>query len=203
MDTKHCKKCGQTKDVSEFPNSRARKDGKHPYCKACNGAVARQWVIDNKERALATRLVYQAGRRDIINSQKRVLRQKYKLECLLHYSNGTLACACCGESTIQFLSLDHINNDGAAHRKEAYERHGNGKEGYRNGKNICGDTMYRLLAHDGYPDVGLQVLCFNCNQGKRINGGVCPHISEKGSTTRASARTPQANGGGSTGRTAH
>jgi hypothetical protein len=28
---------------------------------------------------------------------------------------------------------------------------------------------------NGFP-AGFQVLCFNCNQGRRLNHGVCPHV---------------------------
>jgi hypothetical protein len=33
---KHCNKCGETKDVTNFSKSSARKDGLQDYCKACN-----------------------------------------------------------------------------------------------------------------------------------------------------------------------
>ena len=34
--------------------------------------------------------------------------------------------------------------------------------------------MYGWLRRNSYPE-GFQVLCHNCNLGKKINGGVCPH----------------------------
>ena len=69
-------------------------------------------------------------------------------------------CACCGESELDFLTIDHIYNDGNEHRKKF--NIGPGKE------------TYRWLRRNDYPD-GFQVLCFNCNLGKRINKGICPH----------------------------
>lgn len=84
--------------------------------------------------------------------------QKLKAAAYLHY--GGPVCACCGETEGCFLSLDHINNDGAAHRK----RTGAG----------CGISLYLWLRKNSYPP-GLQVLCMNCNFGKRMNSGVCPH----------------------------
>lgn len=36
------------------------------------------------------------------------------------------------------------------------------------------NNMYRWLMKNKYPS-GFQVLCWNCNMGKQINGGVCPH----------------------------
>jgi hypothetical protein len=47
--------------------------------------------------------------------KRAAFRRKYRV--LSHYSNGVPVCACCGESLIGFLTLDHINGDGAQHRK--------------------------------------------------------------------------------------
>ncbi len=70
-------------------------------------------------------------------------------------------CACCGERTYEFLQIDHINNDGAAHRREM----GNGT------------SIYLWLIKRGFP-LGFQILCANCNYAK-AHYGTCPH--KKGS----------------------
>lgn len=67
-------------------------------------------------------------------------------------------CACCGESEPAFLTIDHVNEDGAKHRRE-----------------IKTNRVYSWLEKHDYPQEGFQLLCFNCNCGRRINGGVCPH----------------------------
>jgi hypothetical protein len=85
-------------------------------------------------------------------------RQKLKLEIFTHYGGNPPKCACCGETIIDFLSIDHINNDGAKHRKE---------EG-------LGYQFYRWLKNNNFPE-GYQVLCMNCQFGKRINNGICSH----------------------------
>lgn len=36
--------------------------------------------------------------------------------------------------------------------------------------------MIKML---NYPE-GYQVLCYNCNCGKSINNGICPHLDYKG-----------------------
>jgi hypothetical protein len=74
---------------------------------------------------------------------------------------GGYKCNCCGETEPMFLSIDHINNDGAAERKS-------GK--YKGG----GSAFYNWLRKTGFPE-GYQVLCMNCQVGKHKNGGVCPH----------------------------
>jgi hypothetical protein len=78
-------------------------------------------------------------------------------------------CFCCGEADLRFLTIDHVANDGAAHRRQiAAER------GLKNSRVGGGNHMYRWLRDNGYPP-GIQVLCANCNFGKQWNGGVCPH----------------------------
>jgi hypothetical protein len=66
------------------------------------------------------------------------------------------------------LSLDHID-DGAGNteRMEVF-----GKK-YQGGRHF-----YRNLRLRGYP-AGFQVLCMNCQVGRRDNGGVCPHKSKR------------------------
>jgi hypothetical protein len=67
-------------------------------------------------------------------------------------------CLCCGESEPLFLSIDHVFNDGAAHRKERGAA-----------------TIYRHLKALGFPKDRYRLLCFNCNLGRQRNGGICPH----------------------------
>jgi len=86
-------------------------------------------------------------------------RKSLKKEIISYYGGR---CACCGESEIIFLTMDHVDNNGAEHRREA--------------KISSGLDFYYWLRRNGYPE-GFQVLCWNCNTGKHINGGVCPHMS--------------------------
>ena len=41
-----------------------------------------------------------------------------RLRVLRHYSGGSMQCACCGETEVDFLGIDHIDGDGAQHRRE-------------------------------------------------------------------------------------
>jgi hypothetical protein len=85
--------------------------------------------------------------------------RKVKDEAFLAY--GGYVCACCGEIERLFLTLDHIENGGNKHRKE-----------------IGASKIYFWLKRHGYPP-GFQVLCMQCNWGKRMNGGICPHKTRK------------------------
>ena len=73
---------------------------------------------------------------------------------------GGPICACCGETELVFLCIDHIENDGSSHRK------------------TFKGSIYRWLRKNKYPP-GFQVLCHNCNWGKSHNGGICPHDAKK------------------------
>ena len=59
----------------------------------------------------------------------------------------------------EFLSIDHMKNDGAAHRRTLKTK---------------GAGIWKWLRDHSYPP-GFQTLCMNCNFGKHKNGGVCPH----------------------------
>lgn len=85
------------------------------------------------------------GCRDKNNSAARQM----KINALNHYGDR---CQLCGERQIEFLSIDHVDNNGSKHRKEL-------------GIKIEGKTFYGWLKKQGYP-VGFQVLCHNCNLAK-------------------------------------
>lgn len=89
--------------------------------------------------------------------RKRREKIDYKGKILSHYG---LLCLCCGENNPILLTVDHINNNG--------KEHGTIKRRYK------GSALYRYLVKNDYP-IGIQILCFNCNIGKRNNKGVCPH----------------------------
>lgn len=82
--------------------------------------------------------------------------QAVRAEVLAAYGG---ACACCGESTPEFLGIDHIFNDGAEDRKR---------------RGMSGYTLYRHLRRNGFPKDRFQLLCHNCNQAKGYYK-ICPH----------------------------
>ena len=88
---------------------------------------------------------------------------------------GTV-CVCCGEGGLSFLTLDHIKDDGV--------REFNGIPASRrvgNDRNVGGGVhLYRKIRKAGFEKrpIGMQVLCFNCQWGKQLNRGHCPHHPE-------------------------
>jgi hypothetical protein len=69
-------------------------------------------------------------------------------------------CACCGEDEPMFLTIDHVNGNGAEERRV-----------YKGGHT---SAFLRMIIDEGFPD-RYQLLCWNCNCGRHRNGGVCPH----------------------------
>lgn len=84
---------------------------------------------------------------------------KVKMEIFDHYGP---ACACCGETNLYFLTIDHIDGKGNDHRREIF------------GSQTAGPRFYRWLKNNGLPS-GYRVLCYNCNIASAKCGGICPH----------------------------
>jgi len=78
--------------------------------------------------------------------------QSIKRGVLTHYGGGKCACVKCGQTDIDCLSIDHINND--AH--------------HRTSKNhVGGNNLYKKLMNKNYP-TGYQTLCMSCNFKKSL-----------------------------------
>lgn len=114
--------------------------------------------LKKTERNIHSRLYYKTNR-DMLVIKQRKYNNKMKIQIYNHYSNFNIKCNCCGESMIEFLSIDHINNDGFEHRKTV----GNGT------------ALYKWLISNNYP-LGFQILCHNCNFAKgKDKDHICPH----------------------------
>lgn len=142
-----CTKCQKNKPVTEFY---LRTNGK-PFgeCKRCN-----------IERVGAR---YRANREMIRKRDNlKMVETRARIKEAVFAAYGGFVCACCGEKERAFLTLDHVDNDGAKHRLKVTGR-----------RNAAGFQMYAWLVRNNFP-AGFQVLCMNCNWGKRTTG-VCPH----------------------------
>jgi hypothetical protein len=88
--------------------------------------------------------------------KKRNPLRHLKLKTEIMEAYGGPACMWCGDEDIISLTIDHINNDGARHRRE-----------------IKSKTIYKWLKKNNFP-AGFQVLCCNCNHCKQYNHGILP-----------------------------
>lgn len=179
-----CKKCGETKAFEDFAivyakNSRGQNYRQHT-CMTCHRVIHAE--RQRRAREMRPDLYHAIQKRswfknhEANKASKRAWNRKLKDEAFGSY--GGYRCVCCGETQPCMLNLDHVNNDGAEHRKQVlgHRRQTTWQRG--NG----GANFYQWLRDNGYPP-GVQVLCYNCNISKHRNKGVCAHRLNEGSTT--------------------
>lgn len=148
-----CSKCGGHKFYTAL--SKRHSSGLRYRCGTCESRRAQAWAIENPEarRAIARR--WNAKKRDEWKRERWLL----KLDVFMNLGGS---CACCGEGDLRFLTIDHLNQGGAEHRRQ-----------------VGGNTskVYADIRKQGYPRDKFQVLCWNCHMALRY-GDVCPHKEE-------------------------
>lgn len=80
-------------------------------------------------------------------------------------------CDCCGERELRFLCVDHVNGDGASHRKQL-------GAGNKNALAAGSAKFYRWLKKNDFPKDRFRLLCHNCNIASGTKG-VCPHSAQQ------------------------
>ncbi len=93
--------------------------------------------------------------RETILAKKKAADRALKVEVAAAYGGK---CECCGETHIEFLTIDHTDGGGAAHRRAT-------------GK---GRRIYADLKAQGFPRDRYRLLCLNCNIALGFYG-YCPH----------------------------
>lgn len=156
---KICSKCKEEKDISNFYYIKPRNTFE-AQCRKCRNSLvvatrkkryerhpelanySKKWRLANKER---------------YNHSQLLLRKRIRENVLRAYGGRNPSCKCCGESTFEFLALDHIDGNGNKDRK----LHGTGTQ------------LYSYLVKNNFPKI-YQILCHNCNLAKGFYGE-CPH----------------------------
>lgn len=148
---KQCIDCDRVLPLEEFYRRTGRDGGytrgRKSRCIPCERARALQWERENMPQVL---------------QRNREYLSRLRWTALVRYSKSEEpTCACCGETELVFLAIDHIDNNGAEHRRS-----------------LSPDAprsvhVIRELARQGWPE-GFQVLCSNCNWAKHVLGA-CPH----------------------------
>ncbi len=166
--TKTCPKCGVTTEASGFSRNRRTPDALEFYCRTCTAQRIRDKKAQNvaagrcadcgQERGSSPYRLYCQHCAELHAAFSAKYSRANHAAAIVAYSGGVPHCACCGASGLPFLTLDHIDNGGKAHRRQ-YKGH---------------QGLYRALARLGFPP-GIRVLCFNCNLA-RAAYEVCPHV---------------------------
>lgn len=120
-----------------------------------NKELRRRWRANNREYGSN----YARTHRTKMSEYSRNSKRRLKVSVFAAY--GGSICACCSETHLEFLSIDHINGGGAAHRREL------------GGAHYVGTNIYKWLKDHHYPE-GFRVLCMNCNFALG-HFGYCPH----------------------------
>lgn len=147
---KRCTQCGERKVLSDFYKKKAE-------CRSCSSKRAVAWAKRNRLRTNRNAAKWRKKNHAKVLDYARKHSRKQKQLCMHHY--GRKGCVCCGERELSFLTLDHIKDNGKQNRP---------------GRRI----KYQMLISLKFPK-GLQTLCFNCQWGKRIGKGFCPHHPRK------------------------
>ena len=149
---KVCKHCTITKPLSEFGATKR---------KLVSGADRLYYRSECKECSRIAARKWNKKHRVRCNINRRAWSTKLKLEVLKAYGNK---CECCGEDEPLFLAIDHINGGGRQERLSM--------------KRESSKSFYIYLRQENYPDK-YRILCHNCNVGRHINGGICPHQAKE------------------------
>lgn len=177
MTGRTCKKCGEDKELSSFAlyegyrrhtcNS-CRIKGRNPeklkqersrtYNNNKTATLAKQKTrhatLEGKQKTSKYSKEYYTKNKNEVLFRTRKYRLGLKRDMVDAYGGE---CTCCGEGQIEFLTVEHLNNDGKAHRSSLK----------------TSTAVYRDLKKRGYPS-DYTVLCFNCNIAKSLYGS-CPH----------------------------
>lgn len=87
--------------------------------------------------------------------RSRLRVREIKLRVIIGYGGK---CECCGETIPEFLTIDHINNDGKEHRLTFK----------------ASIHLYQYLIKNNFPRECFRLLCMNCNWSRALFG-ICPH----------------------------
>ena len=172
MNRKQCTDCKQFLSVHDFFPNKARKDGLQNVCKPCQRIRRTEYNHRHPEEYRAYSHRYKLEHKKELADAQRARNRELRKEMISVYG-GKCACPKCPETNPSFLTLDHVNGDGAKHRG----KHINKKGVTRYSKSP--NAIYMELKRAGWPKNGYQLLCWNCNCASRFNG-MCPHLSTTG-----------------------
>lgn len=99
----------------------------------------------DKEKAREFHRKWRAEHREQVKEINTRSRDKVRAEVLTYYGNGKLACLLCGFSDVRALTIDHLDGNGADHRRVIGR----------------GSALCSYLRKHNYPE-GYQTLCMNC-----------------------------------------
>lgn len=134
-----CVTCGVNKATIEYAT-----------CLRCRER-ANEYKAQNKETISVKQKEWNKKNRESVREYSRTRQRLLRREVLKHYGGE---CVWCGEDFCPCLEIDHINNDGAEHRREVIRGQGS-------------TSFMTWLYRNNYP-AGFQILCANCHRMKHF-----------------------------------
>lgn len=118
--------------------------------------------LKNRESILTKKREHWKMNKERLNNSQKSHYQRnspiWRQNCFDGYGGK---CVCCAESNYAFLTIDHVNQNGAEERKK--------------NQSAGGVLLYKKLVELGFP-AGYQLMCFNCNCARSLrSNGICPH----------------------------
>lgn len=135
---------------------------------------SKRWAAQNPEKMRQYQKDYYVRNRDAVRERKNkqkaqpqsreVRERRYhrsKVMVLRKYGGDNPRCVCCGEDKYEFLTIDHIVPGNGYYRTKA-----------------TGENLYYILMRETTDRNTYQILCYNCNMGKRTRPD-CPHHNQR------------------------
>lgn len=155
MITVRCSKCGEEKNLQDFYTH--SKNYIKGICKECEKKRIRAYQKERPEMVRDNKKRWYNRHKAQINAKVAIYKARVKRKMVDGYGGK---CTCCGETRIEFLVADHINNDGARRRKNRDHPH-------------HGHALYMWILKNKLP-ADFTVLCYNCNNARQFSRA-CPH----------------------------
>lgn len=167
MEAKLCHKCSTNKPLSEFGKKKSAKSGLYSSCKACVSKQNAKYKSTHKERLsivqktkyAATKekhaerwQAYYSDNADAINRVKNERREQEFQEFIGLFGGR---CEFCEETEPEFLTADHVQDDGFVRRESK-------------------NQILRLVAEKGLEEVKrrIRILCYSCNSGRNAENPI-------------------------------
>ena len=127
------------------------------YCKSCAKIKRTEWYRNKPNRLEWRRAQEKPELR--VKCEKRRSARAYalRLEMIAAYG-GKCSCPGCEVMEPKFLSLEHLNGGGNAHRRKFHRA----------------SLTWQDLKNQGWPQEGYTLLCWCCQMAK-THFGICPH----------------------------
>ena len=146
---KTCSKCKIEKHVVFFSKNKSQKSDYCNQCKECH----KEYSKNNKDKISEKKKEYYKNNKKKCIENSKKYNKKYRKVVINHYTKGKNTCMWyegCDITDPDMLAIDHINNDGAEHRRKV---------------GGSGNIVVKWLIKNNFP-LGFQILCCNHNQKK-------------------------------------